>query len=145
MKSPRIHSLPTESLSLSRRHTLAAALSLLAERSAGAAPGANPERADFNGFDVSDAAVPLRAIQRGGPPKDGIPAIDRPKFVTGAQSSLAEVSRGLPALSSQQHCMACAGSERTQVPAAPPALGGSPRKSTTMVYTHELRVAAVSS
>lgn len=95
MKWPRIHSLPTESLPLNRRHTLAAALSLLAARSAGAAPGANPARTDFNAFDVSDAAVPLRAIQRGGPPKDGIPAIDRPKFVTGAQSSLASADRVL--------------------------------------------------
>ena len=46
---------------------------------------AAPDPADYNGFDVADASVPLAAIQRGGPPKDGIPAIDQPKFVAAAQ------------------------------------------------------------
>lgn len=53
-----------------------------------AAHAAAPDPADFNGFDVSNAAVPVEAIQRGGPPKDGIPAIDRPKFVVGDQAKL---------------------------------------------------------
>jgi len=39
-----------------------------------------------NGFDVSDALVPAQAIQAGGPPADGIPAIDRPAFVRGARA-----------------------------------------------------------
>jgi hypothetical protein len=34
-----------------------------------------------NGFDLSDALVPADEILRGGPPRDGIPAIDKPRFV----------------------------------------------------------------
>lgn len=34
-----------------------------------------------NGFDLSGSLVPAGEILGGGPPKDGIPAIDRPKFV----------------------------------------------------------------
>lgn len=34
-----------------------------------------------NGFDVGNASIPVREILSGGPPKDGIPAIDRPRFV----------------------------------------------------------------
>jgi len=32
------------------------------------------------GFDVSNATIPLKEIRRGGPPPDGIPSIDEPKF-----------------------------------------------------------------
>ena len=55
------------------------------------AVAANP--ADFNGFDVSNASVPTQAIQRGGPPADGIPAIDRPKFVRAEQARLLDGDR----------------------------------------------------
>ncbi|MCG8429150.1 MAG: DUF3179 domain-containing protein [Chromatiales bacterium] len=34
-----------------------------------------------NGFELDGASVPAREILSGGPPKDGIPAIDRPKFL----------------------------------------------------------------
>lgn len=34
-----------------------------------------------NGFDLANALVPPDAIEQGGPPKDGIPALDRPAFV----------------------------------------------------------------
>lgn len=34
-----------------------------------------------NGFDLSTASIPLNEIHHGGPQKDGIPAIDAPKFV----------------------------------------------------------------
>lgn len=34
-----------------------------------------------NGFDLAGALVPVEEILQGGPPKDGIPAIDRPTFV----------------------------------------------------------------
>ena len=40
----------------------------------------------FNGFDVSNALIPTSEIYPGGPPRDGIPAIDRPKFVPAAQA-----------------------------------------------------------
>lgn len=49
---------------------------------------AAPDPAAYNGFDVGAATVPLAAIERGGPPKDGIPAIDNPKFIPAAQASL---------------------------------------------------------
>lgn len=39
-----------------------------------------------NGFDLSDSLVPAEEIHLGGPPRDGIPAIDEPRFLaaTGA-------------------------------------------------------------
>lgn len=36
----------------------------------------------YNGFDVGDALVPVEQIHQGGPPRDGIPAIDNPEFVS---------------------------------------------------------------
>ncbi|MCH7958717.1 MAG: DUF3179 domain-containing protein [Candidatus Hydrogenedentes bacterium] len=35
----------------------------------------------MNGFDLSNASIPIDEILRGGPPRDGIPAILHPKFV----------------------------------------------------------------
>ena len=35
---------------------------------------------DYNGFDVSNSLIPKEKIFTGGPPKDGIPAILKPKF-----------------------------------------------------------------
>lgn len=35
-----------------------------------------------NGFDLSDASIPIELIRAGGPPKDGIPAINDPVFQT---------------------------------------------------------------
>lgn len=61
----------------------------------GAARAAGPEPTEFNGFDVSNASVPTQAIQRGGPPRDGIPAIDHPKFVRADQARLAGNDRVL--------------------------------------------------
>jgi len=34
-----------------------------------------------NGFDLSDSLIPANKILSGGPPRDGIPSIDNPKFV----------------------------------------------------------------
>lgn len=34
----------------------------------------------LNGFDLSNALIPPEAVRSGGPPRDGIPAIDRPSF-----------------------------------------------------------------
>lgn len=56
---------------------------------------AEPNPADFNGFDVTNASVPTQAIQRGGPPRDGIPSIDRPKFVRAQQARLLDNDRVL--------------------------------------------------
>lgn len=45
-------------------------------------PGATREgsRLVLNDFDLSDAAIPVDEIHRGGPPRDGIPSIDNPRF-----------------------------------------------------------------
>ncbi len=49
-----------------------------------------------NGFDLTDALVPASKILSGGPPRDGIPAIDKPRFVTArAASFLKEEDRVL--------------------------------------------------
>ncbi|MEA3275697.1 MAG: DUF3179 domain-containing protein [Pseudomonadota bacterium] len=37
--------------------------------------------ADDNGFDLSGSLVPASEIHLGGPPRDGIPSIDKPRFV----------------------------------------------------------------
>jgi len=37
---------------------------------------------DLNGFQLDDASVPPAEIQHGGPPRDGIPALNKPKFIT---------------------------------------------------------------
>jgi len=44
--------------------------------------------ADFLGFDVSNAIIPSKEILRGGPPRDGIPSIDQPKFIGADQAHL---------------------------------------------------------
>ena len=38
----------------------------------------------LSGWDYSKHSIPLKDIQSGGPPKDGIPAIDNPQFVSAA-------------------------------------------------------------
>lgn len=42
----------------------------------------------LNGFDLAGATVPIKAIERGGPPRDGIPALDRPRFVDASRARL---------------------------------------------------------
>jgi hypothetical protein len=44
--------------------------------------------AEFNGFDVRGALVPIDAIEHGGPPRDAIPAINHPQFVPADRSTL---------------------------------------------------------
>lgn len=39
----------------------------------------------LNGFDISNAAVPTSAILRGGPPRDGIPALFQPRYTAAEQ------------------------------------------------------------
>lgn len=39
-----------------------------------------------NGFDLADPLVPVEEIHGGGPAKDGIPALDDPKFITANQA-----------------------------------------------------------
>ena len=39
-----------------------------------------------NGFDLRNGLLPAEQIHRGGPPRDGIPGIDHPKFVAAAEA-----------------------------------------------------------
>jgi len=39
-----------------------------------------------NGFDISNASIPVNEIKQGGPPRDGIPSIDNPRFNTASQA-----------------------------------------------------------
>jgi hypothetical protein len=48
-----------------------------------------------NGFDLGDATVPVDEIRQGGPPRDGIPSIDEPRFVLGSASKLSPSDRVL--------------------------------------------------
>lgn len=41
--------------------------------------------ATLNGFDLRGAEVPAGRISQGGPPRDGIPALDQPRFVPASQ------------------------------------------------------------
>ncbi len=74
----------TSSLPPSLRHGLSVLLrpgaalvaTLVLTGCAGEAPAQT-----LNGFDLSRSSIPVRAIQRGGPPRDGIPSIDDPKFI----------------------------------------------------------------
>lgn len=45
-----------------------------------------------NGFDLSESLVPADQILPGGPPRDGIPAIDQPRFVAAARADFLEPS-----------------------------------------------------
>ena len=36
----------------------------------------------MNGFDLDGALIPTELIERGGPPRDGIPSIDKPVFIS---------------------------------------------------------------
>jgi len=53
-------------------------------------PGSSKE---MNGFKLDDALVPVNEIMGGGPPRDGIPAIHAPKFVTAATAGLDDGAR----------------------------------------------------
>ncbi|RMH09680.1 MAG: DUF3179 domain-containing protein [Nitrospirae bacterium] len=51
---------------------------------------------DYNGFDLTQHSIPVKDILRGGPPRDGIPAILHPKFVSAQEASfLQETDRVL--------------------------------------------------
>jgi hypothetical protein len=49
----------------------------------------------LNGFDLRGALIPVTAIEQGGPPRDGIPSIDRPRFVGASASGLKDSDRVL--------------------------------------------------
>jgi hypothetical protein len=39
-----------------------------------------------NGFDLANSTIPAGKIFSGGPPRDGIPSIDKPKFISGGEA-----------------------------------------------------------
>lgn len=49
----------------------------------------------MKGFDLSNSSIPIGEIKDGGPPKDGIPSIDKPKFVNSKKAILADDDRVL--------------------------------------------------
>ncbi|CAN5238852.1 DUF3179 domain-containing protein [soil metagenome] len=49
----------------------------------------------MKGFDLSNSSIPTGEIKDGGPPKDGIPSIDKPKFVSSNKATLADGDRVL--------------------------------------------------
>ncbi len=71
------------------------ACALMLALCAGAAPtqSRSVDPAAYNGFDVSNSSVPASAIQRGGPPRDGIPSIDSPNFVLAKDARLRDDDR----------------------------------------------------
>lgn len=87
MKIPCIRQWRALSGRASRGCAVTAAL-LLSTLCALPAFAASADRSEFNGFDVSNASIPATAIQHGGPPRDGIPAIDHPRFVRAGQAKL---------------------------------------------------------
>ncbi len=44
----------------------------------------------YNGFDLEGSTLPVAKIFQGGPPRDGIPSIDQPKFVSADEDTLLE-------------------------------------------------------
>ena len=46
-----------------------------------------------NGFVLDDALIPIRQILSGGPPRDGIPSIEQPRFVAAAEAGVRGTDR----------------------------------------------------
>lgn len=55
-------------------------------------------RADDTGFDLGGALVPKDEIHLGGPSRDGIPALDHPKFVASGKASFLDGKDQVPGL-----------------------------------------------
>lgn len=48
--------------------------------------------AEKNGFELDDSLIPAEEILHGGPPRDGIPAIDHPQFIKAADATFLKAS-----------------------------------------------------
>lgn len=48
-----------------------------------------------NGFDLSTLSIPADEVHHGGPPRDGIPALDRPRFLAANRATLDDAERVL--------------------------------------------------
>jgi len=64
-----------------RRRILALVLIL------GIANASQAQGRELNGFDLRGSLIPEKDIVAGGPPRDGIPAIDHPEFISGSEAS----------------------------------------------------------
>jgi hypothetical protein len=53
---------------------------------------ANTQGQEKNGFNLANALIPIDEIRSGGPPRDGIPAIDRPRFVNADAAEFLQAS-----------------------------------------------------
>jgi hypothetical protein len=83
MKAIRIHTLIahrrfTDLRPMASAFSILVLIAALCSESAAAAPRGTSA---FNGFNVRNAIIPVAEIRSGGPPRDGIPSIDRPKFI----------------------------------------------------------------
>ena len=90
--------LRTEPLVKNQRAHQLIALSRIANRAAvafaiGVLAAASAAGQTFNGFRLDDALIPSTQILPGGPPKDGIPALDAPKFVASSETRLRGTDR----------------------------------------------------
>ena len=78
-----------------KRNLLLAGLGTALGLAAHGQPAKRPDPAAYNGFDLAGSLVPVAAIERGGPPRDGIPALDRPRYEAAAASQLRPADRVL--------------------------------------------------
>jgi hypothetical protein len=62
--------------------------------------------AQKNGFDLSDSLVAADEIHLGGPPRDGIPALDRPRFVAAEEGGFLEADDRVLGLQLNGHARA---------------------------------------
>jgi Protein of unknown function (DUF3179) len=80
---------------MKRRHVPTMLAAVLVAHGMGPGLGTAAAQAMLNGFDLSGASGDMRPIERGGPPKDGIPALDHPKFIAASAARLADGDRVL--------------------------------------------------
>ena len=73
--------------------SIPALLIVVALLAAGSPPVSAAPRS--NGFDLDGALVPTDQIHAGGPPRDGIPAIDQPRFVPAAAADEIDADDGV--------------------------------------------------
>ena len=53
---------------------------------------------EINGFKLDDALIPATQIFSGGPDKDGIPSIDRPKLVIARDADFMDADDSIPGI-----------------------------------------------
>lgn len=47
----------------------------------------NASSSQYNGFDITSPLIPVSEIRHGGPPRDGIPSINKPEFISARQAT----------------------------------------------------------